>query len=59
MSDDTEPNLKSRIQELISKTDPIIDKLLLKVVASGWSPVFVLGYTIVCVVIGVWVRGAA
>lgn len=52
---DTSPNWKIRLKEIADATDPVIDKLLLKVVASGWSAFFVGGYTLALLLIGLWV----
>ena len=56
MTDETtDPNFKVRLKEIIAATDPIIDKLLLKVAASGWSPVIVVAYTIATIAVGIWI----
>lgn len=55
MSDDTQPNWKAHLQALIAVTDPIIDKILLKVVASGFSPAWVLGFVLALLAIGIWI----
>lgn len=52
MSENTDPNWKVRLKEIADATDPIIDRLLLKVVASGYSAFWVAGYTLVLLIIG-------
>ncbi len=51
-TEETQPNLKARLEAANVKADPYIDRLLLWVAASGWSIAIVGGYTILLILLG-------
>lgn len=48
---------KTKIRMALVTADGVIDRVLLRVTASGFSPVIVLVYTFICMAIGGWIRG--
>lgn len=56
MTDDTTPNFRARLNEIAAATDPWVDRALLKVVASGHSLFWLVGYSVLLIVLGIVVR---
>jgi len=55
MSDDTEPNLKARLDAATKKADPWFDRALNRAAASEWTPWIVIGVLIAAIMFGWWV----
>lgn len=54
-TEDTEPNLKARLDAATKKADPWFDSVLMKVQGSEWTPWIVIGVIIAAIMFGWWV----